>query len=74
MAPSRINPTKKSSRGRPPVDSEQVGIRIERPDLNALDAYAADQDDKPGRPEAIRRILRGELTRLGYLPATGNTE
>jgi hypothetical protein len=34
----------------------------------SLDAYAADQDDKPGRPEAIRRILRSELARLGYLP------
>lgn len=67
MTSSMINPSTKSKRGRPPVDSEQVGIRVERPVINALDAYSADQPDTPGRPEAIRRLLRDGLTQRGYL-------
>lgn len=67
MSKSTINPTKKS-RGRPPVDSEQINLRIQRPDLEAIDAFAADADEgKLGRPEAIRRILRDWLIGHGYL-------
>ncbi len=56
-------------RGRPPKDSERVEVRIERDMINALDAYAGDQDDEPKRPEAIRRILREWLVGHGYLKA-----
>lgn len=66
MSKSTINPTKKS-RGRPPVDSEQINLRIQRSDLEGLDAFALSEDDKPGRPEAIRRILRDWLIGNGYL-------
>ena len=56
-------------RGRPPKDSERIDTRIDRPVLDALDAFAADQDDAPKRPEAIRRILRDWLIGHGYLKA-----
>lgn len=66
MSGSRINPSKKS-RGRPPVDSEQINARIPRGVLDAIDACAADEDDKPARPEMVRRLLREALEKLGYL-------
>jgi metal-responsive CopG/Arc/MetJ family transcriptional regulator len=47
--------------GRPAVDSEEVSVRIKRPMLDSLDSWRDQQDDKPGRPEAIRRILKKEL-------------
>jgi hypothetical protein len=59
MSTSRKNPRKKS-RGRPPVDSEQVNLRIQRPLLDAIDAYAA--GDGMSRPEAIRRLVEAGLT------------
>lgn len=44
--------------GRPPVDSEQITVRIQRPMLDALDAWISQQPDpKPNRPEAIRRLI-----------------
>ena len=57
----------KSKRGRPKVDSERVDTRFERPVLTALDAFVADETDKPSRPEAIRRLLRKQLIAHGYL-------
>ncbi len=66
MTKSTINPIKKS-RGRPPVDSEQVNFRIQRSELDAIDTFAGGQDDKPNRTEAIRRILRDWLVGHGYL-------
>lgn len=66
MSKSTINPIKKS-RGRPPVDSEQINLRIQRPDLEALDGFAASEPDQPNRTEAIRRILRDWLIGNGYL-------
>lgn len=53
---------KKSKRGRPPVDSEAVNVRLERPALDALDAWIAKQSEpRPTRPEAIRRLLEKAL-------------
>lgn len=66
MPKSIINPSVKS-RGRPPVDSEQVNIRVGRDVLEGIDAFAAEQGDKPGRTEAIRRILRDWLVGHGHL-------
>jgi hypothetical protein len=55
----------KSKRGRPPVDSEEVRARMERPTLDALDAYiAAHPEPRPSRSEAIRRLL-GEALASG---------
>ncbi|TPI54737.1 CopG family transcriptional regulator [Mesorhizobium sp. B3-1-7] len=66
MSSSTINPIKKS-RGRPAVDSDQVNIRLVRSDLDAIDAFAAEQADSPTRPEAIRRIMRNWLQAHNYL-------
>jgi hypothetical protein len=59
---STLNEHKKKM-GRPPVDSEMVRARMERPDLNAIDAWASAQPDQPARPEAIRRLVRKALDR-----------
>jgi hypothetical protein len=52
-----INVVKKS-RGRPAIGKGTlVGVRLQ-PDLLApIDAWAAAQDDAPGRSEAIRRLV-----------------
>jgi len=63
-----IDEHNKSKRGRPPVDSEMVRARIERPILDALDAWRAAQPDKPSRPEAIRFVLSDWLVGQGLLP------
>lgn len=59
--------------GRPKVDSEAVNVRMERPMLSALDAFATDQGDPPpSRPEAVRRALADHLRAKGYLPSTSD--
>jgi metal-responsive CopG/Arc/MetJ family transcriptional regulator len=51
----------KPRKGRPPVDTEAVNVRLPRDLLDALDAYRRGQEDLPTRPEAIRRILSEKL-------------
>jgi hypothetical protein len=34
-----------------------IGVRLQPPDLSALDEWVAAQKDKPSRPEAIRRLV-----------------
>jgi hypothetical protein len=47
-----------AKRGRRRVDSEAVNVRLERPALDALDAYIASQPEpRPSRPQAIRDLL-----------------
>ena len=53
--------------GRPPVDSEQVNLRIQRAELDGIDAFSSEQEDTPARTEAIRRIIRDWLVSHGYL-------
>jgi len=53
---SRINNIKKSKRGRPPVESEAITVRMAVTALHDLDDWRRKQDDLPGRPEAIRRL------------------
>lgn len=53
---STINSAKKS-RGRPPVESEAVNVRLAAPALKDIDGWRRQQDDLPGRPEAIRRLV-----------------
>ena len=61
--------------GRPKVDSEAVNVRMDRPMLNTIDAWIAEQPEpRPSRPEAIRFLLRDSLTGLGYLPAPDDPE
>jgi hypothetical protein len=54
---STINNIKKSKRGRPPVESEAVTVRIGVDALQVIDNWRRKQDDLPGRPEAIRRLV-----------------
>lgn len=54
---SRINNVKNSKRGRPPVESEAITVRMTTDALHALDDWRRKQDDLPGRPEAIRRLV-----------------
>ena len=51
-------------RGRPPIDSEAVKVRIERADLDRIDALAKAEGLR-GRPEAIRRLIRSALDASG---------
>ena len=53
--------------GRPAVDSEQLNLRVMRPELDALDAFDASKDDRPRRTEAVRRILSDWLLANGFL-------
>lgn len=54
---STINNVKKAKRGRPPVESEAVTVRMAAEPLGNLDDWRRKQDDLPGRPEAIRRLV-----------------
>ena len=57
-----LNNTKKSKRGRPSVDSAAVTVRMAAEALHELDAWRQKRDDRPGRPEAIRRLVELGLT------------
>jgi hypothetical protein len=54
---STINSSKKLKRGRPPVESEAVNVRMAIDTLAVIDDWRRKQDDLPGRPEAIRRLV-----------------
>jgi hypothetical protein len=56
--PSIVDNRKKRGRGRPPTGiGKPVGLRL-YPDLERrVDQWASKQPDKPGRPEAIRRLI-----------------
>jgi hypothetical protein len=43
----------------------QIGMRWHEPQLGMIDEWAAGQDDKPDRPDAIRRLVQ-----LGLAAAT----
>jgi hypothetical protein len=44
-----------AARGRPPVDTEAVNVRMAT--LETIDDWRRKQQDLPGRPEAIRRLV-----------------
>jgi hypothetical protein len=57
MKSARKNGTKKR-RGRPATgQGAQIGTRWPEGTVAAIDAWAAAQDDEPGRSEAIRRLV-----------------
>jgi hypothetical protein len=59
MASSGVNI---KSRGRPATGKGTlVGVRLQPDALSKLDAWRAMQDDKPTRPEAIRRLVEKAL-------------
>jgi len=45
-------------RGRPPVGSTNIGVRLPPDDLELLDLWIAENGSGLSRPEAMRRILR----------------
>jgi hypothetical protein len=57
MKPAIKNGTKKR-RGRPATgQGVQIGTRWPKEAIASIDAWAERQDDKPGRSEAIRRLV-----------------
>jgi hypothetical protein len=38
-----------------------IGVRIQPDQMKALDVWISDQDDRPSRPEAIRRLVEQAL-------------
>jgi len=55
MGPSRLSDIKKKM-GRPRVGSTLIAVRLPPAELARLDDWIAAQDDKPSRPEALRRL------------------
>jgi hypothetical protein len=60
--PSIVDIKKKRGRGRPRTGiGKPVGLRL-YPELERrIDAWASKQPDRPGRPEAIRRLIEVAL-------------
>lgn len=56
-----IDSAKKPKKGRPPVETEAVNLRLPVFMITALDDYRRNQPDVPNRQEAIRRILAERL-------------
>jgi hypothetical protein len=58
-------------RGRPPTGAQSIHLRLLPEQLSALDSWIERQDNKPSRPEAIRRLIeRGLKARPGKRQAT----
>lgn len=51
----------KTRKRRPPQTGELIGTRFQPEPLAAIDAWRRKQDDLPGRPEAIRRLVEQAL-------------
>jgi hypothetical protein len=47
----------KTPKKRAPVTGDLVGVRIQPEMAKLIDHWRRDQDDLPGRPEAIRRLV-----------------
>jgi hypothetical protein len=58
---STIDNIKKVKKGRPPIESEPVTVRMTVDALRVLDDWRRKQEDLPGRPEAIRRLVEMAL-------------
>lgn len=52
---STVSSAKKKT-GRPPKDSEAVNVRMDRPMIDRVDAFAAN-NGIDSRPEAVRRLV-----------------
>lgn len=61
MSKSTTLITKKRRGPAPTGQGKMIGVRLHADILDPLDTYIASQPDKPSRPEAIRRILKGRL-------------
>jgi hypothetical protein len=72
--PSIVDNKKKRGRGRPRTGiGKPVGLRL-YPELEQrIDAWASKQPDRPGRPEAIRRLIEFALACKAKRQNTGDT-
>jgi hypothetical protein len=61
MARSISNIRKKRGRGRPKIGAIPVMVRLLPDQAARLDEWRKNDPDKPGRPEAIRRLLERSL-------------
>jgi hypothetical protein len=61
MAAEKTVSTQKRRGPKPTGKGVMVGVRLQPQDLAKLDAWRERQDDRPTRPEAIRRILEKAL-------------
>jgi hypothetical protein len=68
MVRSISNIRKKRGRGRPKLGAIPVLVRLLPAQAALLDEWRKNTDDKPGRPEAIRRILEQNLPRPHEAP------
>jgi hypothetical protein len=72
-----VLPTKKRGRPFTGVDNRDpvTAIRLSPEFRAAVDAWAARQEDKPPRSEAIRRLVERQLASEGVdIPASARTE
>lgn len=53
--------TKKRRGPAPTGKGTLIGVRLQPDQLGKVDAWRQDQDDKPSRPEAIRRLVEKSL-------------
>jgi hypothetical protein len=61
--PSIVDNKKRRGRGRPRTGiGKPVGLRLYPKLEQQIDAWASKQPDRPGRPEAIRRLLEFALS------------
>lgn len=58
---STLDSAKKRKKGRPPVESMAVNVRLPMDAVSAIDDWRRRQDDLPGRPESIRRLVEQAL-------------
>jgi hypothetical protein len=60
--PKSISRTeKRRGRGRPKTGAVSIHLRIEPKELDAIDRWRGTRSDGPGRPEAIRQLVRQAL-------------
>jgi len=57
--------TMKPRKQRPPITGEPVMVRVQPDMAKQLDDWRRNQDDLPGRPEAIRRLVELGLKAKG---------
>jgi hypothetical protein len=55
----------KSPKKRAPVTGDLVGVRIQPDMAKKIDDWRRQQNDLPGRPEAIRRLVTQALDKQG---------
>lgn len=67
--------TQKKKRGPPATGKgELLGVRMQPPQLAALDAWIVAQADAPSRPEAIRRLVEKALRPTDIRPVSAKAQ